>query len=275
MMYQMVCLDLDGTLLNRSRAVSMENRKALIDCLDRGIYIYLVTGRPPCFARWLARQIDPRIRVICSNGAWYQLGSKVVQHPLSSQAVQFLLDILQNSPTTTMFFKNEHHIYTNADHDDRFLYDHLNADLPLEERCHSHTGLSPAQLSDHLDQVVKVLVYEENRPRLQQIYDQIQAYPTLEPTGCAPVGFDVVATGVDKAHAISLVCDDLHLSMEQFICMGDGDNDIQMLQQAGLGVAMGNADDLVKASADVCAPSNDEDGVAWVLRNYCLTTPNT
>ena len=120
-----------------------------------------------------------------------------------------------------------------------------------------------------------MLVYEENRPRLQQIYDQIQAYPTLEPTGCAPVGFDVVATGVDKAHAISLVCDDLHLSMEQVICMGDGDNDIQMLQQAGLGVAMGNADDLVKASADVCAPSNDEDGVAWVLRNYCLTTPNT
>lgn len=59
MMYQMVCLDLDGTLLNRSRAVSMENRKALIDCLDRGIYIYLVTGRPPCFARWLTRQIDP------------------------------------------------------------------------------------------------------------------------------------------------------------------------------------------------------------------------
>ena len=68
MMYQMVCLDLDGTLLNRSRAVSMENRKALIDCLDRGIYIYLVTGRPPCLDVYKRQVLSGRNHFIpCST----------------------------------------------------------------------------------------------------------------------------------------------------------------------------------------------------------------
>lgn len=269
-MYQMICLDLDGTLLNRARAVSARNRNALIECLNRGISVYLVTGRPPCFAKWLARQIDSRIQVICSNGAWYQRNEQVIQHRMSADAVQFLLHILQENPTTTMFFKNAQHVYTNAERDERFLYDHLNAQLPEQDWCDSHTNLSLEQLSCQAHDILKVLVYEEDTERLQQIYQQIQAYTELEPTGCAPVGFDVVACGVNKAKAISEICADRHIPLAQTICMGDGDNDMEMIQQAGLGVAMRNADAQVRACADLCAPTNDMDGVAWVLERYCL-----
>ena len=76
--------------------------------------------------------------------------------------------------------------------------------------------------------------------------------------------------GVSKSARMSRVAERLGVRREETIAMGDGDNDIEMLEWAGLGIAMGNGMPAVKAAADWIAPPVDEDGVAVALRRFVL-----
>ena len=80
-----------------------------------------------------------------------------------------------------------------------------------------------------------------------------------------PYFLEIVPRGIDKARSLERVLHQYSLRREELIAFGDGFNDISMLQYAGIGVAMGNADERVKRAADRIAPSNNEDGIAQVL----------
>lgn len=267
-MYKCICLDLDGTLLSSDKTVSDANRAALLHCLDNGQQVYLVTGRPVGFSYWVAQKIDPRIRIICCNGAWYQLNDQTIQHEISPHGIQAMIDILARFPTVHAFFKSAQDIYTTSAYDARFLYEHINTDLPDHQKCHSHSALPLSALREQAQHILKVLIYETNPQTLLDVRRHLETLPDIRVTGCCSLGFDVVAQGVDKNHAIQSVCMQLHIRPEEVLAIGDGDNDLCMLRSAGLGIAMGNAPAEVQALADVIAPVNDADGVAWALQHY-------
>lgn len=81
---------------------------------------------------------------------------------------------------------------------------------------------------------------------------------------------ELVPLGIDKAKSIDVLLKKLGLTSEQCIACGDGYNDITMIQYAGLGVAMGNAVDEVKAAADIITATNDQDGVAKIIEEYMM-----
>ena len=81
---------------------------------------------------------------------------------------------------------------------------------------------------------------------------------------------EIVPTGVNKAAGLARVAEILGIPREETIAIGDGENDISMLRWAGLGIAMANAPENVKAAADVIAPACDEDGAAWAMEKYLL-----
>ena len=267
-MYKCICVDLDGTLLSSDKTVSEANRSALFHCLDSGQQVYLVTGRPPCFSHWIAQKIDPRVRIICCNGAWYPLNGQTIQHEISPCGIQAMIDILTQFPTVHAFFKSAQDIYTTAAYDAQFLYEHLNADLPPHQQCHSHSALPLSALREQAQHILKVLVYETNPQTLLAVRRHLETLPEIHITGCCALGFDVVAQGVDKHLAIQSICTQLGIHPKEVLAIGDGDNDFRMLYLAGLGIAMGNAPAQVQALADVVAPPNDADGVAWALQRY-------
>ena len=77
-------------------------------------------------------------------------------------------------------------------------------------------------------------------------------------------------TSIDKARSIAVLSEKLGITREEVAAMGDGYNDLSMIKYAGLGIAMNNAQEPVKAAADYIAPSNDEDGVAIAVERYFL-----
>ena len=81
---------------------------------------------------------------------------------------------------------------------------------------------------------------------------------------------EIITKGINKGLAISWLCDRYGIPIEDTIAIGDSENDIAMIKTAGLGVAMGNAMPLVKQSADYIADTNDNDGVAKVIYEFCL-----
>ncbi len=269
-MYKLICLDLDGTLLGSKSKLSERNRDALIQCLNNEQQVYLVTGRPVCFSHWIARQIDPRIQIICCNGAWYQLSDQLIRHEISDATIASIQAILQRFPSVHAFFKGEHHIYTSSAYDPRFFYDHINPDLPDSQRTLSHFSLSPSILLQKAKCILKVLVYDEDPNVMSDLRTQIERLGGVHVMGYCNISFDIVAQSVDKSIAIRKVCAQHNIPMEQVLAIGDGENDLQMLKQAGLGIAMGNASISLQTQADLIAPSNDEDGVAWALQHYAL-----
>ena len=85
-----------------------------------------------------------------------------------------------------------------------------------------------------------------------------------------PYFLELVPLGIDKAQSLTVLLEKLDMKREEMVAVGDGFNDLSMIQFAGLGVAMANAQDVVKEAADYVTLSNEEDGVAAVVEKFLL-----
>jgi len=113
------------------------------------------------------------------------------------------------------------------------------------------------------------------RPQLDRIRDEIERRGLgLSSVLSGPEYLEVTAQGVSKGRALRSVAEFLGVPMDQVLVIGDAPNDISMLTEAGLAVAMGNAPPEVQAAATVVAPTIQEDGVAWALRRFVLSPLN-
>ena len=101
--------------------------------------------------------------------------------------------------------------------------------------------------------------------------EQIRQHdPSLHVVFAFPTCLNVSRAGVNKGTAVAWLANYLQIPLSRVVTIGNQDNDICMFEVAGLSVAVGNAAPEVRAAADVVAPSNDEGGVAWVLREFVL-----
>ena len=97
-------------------------------------------------------------------------------------------------------------------------------------------------------------------------YNAVKDLPVFLTDGGWAIDLEVMSRDTDKGVALKALASRLGIPREQVLAMGDSGNDCAMLRYAGIGAAMGNASELAKKAADVIAPSNREDGVAWMLR---------
>lgn len=266
---RLIALDLDGTLLVNKK-ISEKNIQTLRSCIEKGIQVVLVTGRPYCFTKMLARKIDESVGVIAANGAIYEIGTHYMEKTLDNAVIPVLVDILKKYPSAHAFFKGKHEFYTHEPYDDRFLYDHMNDIFSEESRVHSNVNLSFDELKKQTKDILKILVYDFNEQMLSELRKEIECVVNICVTDYQKISFDVNAAKVDKGVAIDEVLQKLHIDHSQVMAFGDGNNDIPMFQRAGMSVAMGNASDEVKAYCDFITDDYREDGVANAIMKFIL-----
>lgn len=267
----LIGIDLDGTLLREDQSVSERNRRVLKTCLDQGVQIYLITGRPYCFSRHIAHQIDDRIQVISSNGGIYEIGNRLIQHTIDAPVLAQVIDILQDSDMKA-FFKGRHEFYTHEPYDRRFLYDHDNDKYQEGMKVHSTTDLSWSELKKQVHDIVKVLVYHMDEAQLLKARKRIGCLEHIEVTDYQRISFDINAKRVNKGNIIRQVLQEYGYTKDQFMAIGDGNNDIPMFEEAGIRVAMGNAQDQVKACCDYVSSDYMQDGVAEAIEHFITLT---
>lgn len=260
----MVCLDLDGTLLNRSGDITDRNRESLQLSLEQGLAVYFVTGRPYCFARSLADTVDKRIGVIACAGACYEEGGRLVTKELSGETIRSFTDALALSGAHA-FFKGLTRFYTHDAYDGRFLYDHHNSWFSAGLQVQSFTELSWQDLKEQACHIHKILVYGREREGLMALAAHTQRIPHAQVSWYRDISFDVTAEGTDKGIAVEQVRRGLGLTKEQVLAIGDAWNDLPMFRSAGRAIAMGNAAREVKEICHEVTGTNEEDGVAQVL----------
>jgi len=103
---------------------------------------------------------------------------------------------------------------------------------------------------------------------LAGIRKELAGWGTLELTWSVPINIEISVKGVTKENGVREICKRLGITMEDVIAFGDSDNDLCLLRAAGMGVAMGNAEEHVKAAADAITRTNNEDGVAHAVREF-------
>ena len=97
--------------------------------------------------------------------------------------------------------------------------------------------------------------------------ERLNQMPEIAVTSAIPENLEINAAGASKGGALKRLAEQLHIDIEETMAFGDGENDISMIMAAGCGIAMGNAENSVKAAADYVATSNNEAGVAAAIRH--------
>ncbi len=265
----LIALDLDGTLMQHDTTITVENKKAVLECLRQGIYVYAVTGRPYSFARMIADSIHKDVRVVAANGGIYEQNGHCIEQPIDPYALTHLIDLAQRYQVS-LFLKGKRDYFSNVPYDPRFLYDNMNERFRKDLQVRSFANLPAKQLKQQAHDILKILAYHED-PEIMNAYRQaLESAELVTITDYRPISFDITAKHVDKGTVLSKICTDLQLEKQQIMACGDANNDQAMFQASGWRVAMSNASPSVQQQCDAVADNSDGCGVARAIHQFVL-----
>ncbi|WP_280667355.1 MULTISPECIES: HAD family hydrolase [unclassified Kitasatospora] len=257
---QLICTDLDGTLLDSRGELSPGSLEAIATAQRSGIAVVCVTGRPVRDALKLTRRYGLTGPVVCSNGAVAvdaETGSPLLCRGFDPAECASVVSVLQAAmPGLVMGVESIGGLYLEKEFAD------------LVQDCWPHQPVSSARAAIHPDDpVVKLLAIhgELTTEALERAIVDLVG-DRLEVTRSTGRFVELSARGVDKGQALHWLTEHLSVPVARTAAVGDMPNDIPMLHAAGLAAAVANAHPLVRDAAQVVLPSNDDDGVAALIR---------
>ena len=271
---KIIALDLDGTLLDSEKRLSEENRRALEQAADKGIEIVPTTGRIYAIIPEVVRKLPFINYAITVNGAeLYDVRNDRVlaKNELPWEKAVEIMQYLDGFDVVYDCYQNGGGYMTKAYLDK--VGDYLTSDYFKEIYAKSRTpvpelkaylqekgdGVQKLQFCTK-DQALRAFLLED----LQERFDGVAVSAALSFNG------EINDEKGHKGGALTKLCKHLGCTMENVMTIGDGANDITMLQMAGLSVAMENAAPEVKAAAKYVTASCDENGVAQAIHKFCL-----
>lgn len=268
-MYKLVCVDLDGTLLDSHQQVSSVNKEAIRKALNQGIEVAIVSGRPNCFTTRIINQIDPRMGHITFNGAYYRIGDKTNSFPIRFDTVKAIASIAQKY-NIRMYFKNKNlGIVTKSDLGFQDYDQYKEQTAPKDRIDYYYNVDAVAYFEEHTMDVLKIFTRDSDFEGIRKVGEEIKKLPGVHFFDYGEY-FEVSSDETSKGKAILKVAAQLNIKPEEIVCIGDHFNDASMFEVAGLSIAMKNAPQKVQEMCDALTLSNDCDGVAYALDTYVL-----
>lgn len=267
--YTVLVTDLDGTLLDHHGQLPEANIQALRRCADQGITLVLATGRNLTITRPIAAAIDRGLFLILQDGCLlihYPSLQVLAYYNLPRPLAQAVYDIFRAEKLSVMLFDP----LPNGEH---FILCENGPFSPglaayLQTKSGQYTCQDPAQL---LTTPFSKIVTIDHQARINSVYQRLQTTlpdARILQTEAARLQawfLEVGSAQASKLQALQRLLGQLKRDWSEVIAIGDAESDIEMIQAAGLGVAMGNASERVKAVADRVISSNAEAGLARFL----------
>ncbi len=269
MKYKMIVLDVDGTLLTDEQTISARTRATLLKVQQMGVRVVLASGRPTHGVMPLARALELDKNggfVLSYNGAQIihvPTGERVFERRIDPQFMAYLERGARKRGFTIFTYREDRIVTSNAQNVHVQHEAKLNG-MRVEEAANwaEAVDFSPCKVMLVSDDEAALVGLEEHwRRRLAGVLDVLRSEDYY---------LEVVAESVDKSNTLTVLLEKEGIDPTDVVAIGDGVRDVPMLQLAGLGVAMGNAQDSVKACADVVTLTNAEDGVAVALEKAIL-----
>jgi len=279
--FQLIALDIDGTLLNEHKEITSANQEALRIFQEAGGKVVLTSGRIPRSIFWHIQLLDLNTPYAALNGAVIGNGEQIASGVAFSRGV--VLDFLA--------YCQSHDLYSHIYSDQSMVFDtpahwnehwaernlaRLEGQQPPTEWVRRVREYCPALRVDDLvewvkktrEPIYKLAVLSENS--LLETARDLGQIPGLSVTSSDPRNLEICPANVSKGAALRQIAELLAIRPEQIMAVGDNYNDLSLFEVAGLSVAMGNAPERVKQQAQVVTKSNCESGVAWAIHHWAL-----
>ncbi len=255
-MVKYLFFDIDGTLVSfKTHKIPQSAVDAITEAKANGLKVYISTGRPLLFINNLS-QIEHLIDgYITTTGALCVVGQTCFNcHKISNESVRKIIDGANRFHKAAVVVGTDH-IGVLNDSDE--LVEQFRKGLNLD--------FDFAPMSIVMQEPILQISVFFNADEEKAVMDGI--------TDCVssrwhPAFTDITNVSADKGKALLAMAEHEHMRIDETMAFGDGGNDISIIKQAGIGVAMGNASDEVKASADYVTTSVDDDGVKNALAHF-------
>ncbi|MGZ3496529.1 MAG: Cof-type HAD-IIB family hydrolase [Vulcanimicrobiaceae bacterium] len=261
MRFDLIALDLDGTLLDSREQVSARNRRAIRAALDAGIRIVLVTGRGVDTPIRISRELGLNLPVICCHGALTKDfgANRTLGHiPVPMQYAKPMVEYAESHGLSIAIYAEERFYRLEGS---KLLMDDMVG--PAWHEVKSFTDVlhsAPTFIRFLGEESVAAMQHEFGDLPLHFKYES-----WLDFVECA-----VTSRDATKQRALARLCADFQILPERVLAVGDSRNDVPMLRWAGVGVAMGNALPEVREAVRYVTATNDDDGVALAIERFAL-----
>ena len=266
MSYQIIVLDLDGTLTNSKKEITPKTKAALMKIQEEGKIVVLASGRPTPGILHLAEELELQKYggyILSYNGAKIincKTKEIVYNKTLPQESIQVLYDKAKEFGIGILSYSESEIILGNGQDQYNELEAKINR-LPVKEVENFPEYIDfPVNKCLMTGEPEKILKAQE---KLRELFGE-----KLNIFRSEPFFLEIMPSNIDKAYSLQKLLNYLDCEKSQMICCGDGFNDLSMIRYAGLGVAMENAQPEVKNEADFITYSNDADGIAHVIETF-------
>jgi HAD-superfamily hydrolase, subfamily IIB len=272
-MIKLLAIDMDGTLLNEEKHIDTPQKEAVQKAIEAGIKVVLCTGRPlfgvlPVYGELELEKYNLDEYVILNNGCslrkttnWELLDNKEI-----TKEDVIYLDKLRKGYNLDLTVSNDDDYFVVGDkankytiEDGKLVYVDIKP-ISLEEATSGkHTFFKSMYLGEE-EEIQRFK--NDNENLLKDKYDAVLSQIHI---------FEMLPFGTNKAAALKELAEKLGIEREEIMTIGDGNNDVEMLEFAGIGVAMGNGTESAKKAANYVTDTNENHGVAKAIEKYILS----
>ncbi|EIT85870.1 Cof-like hydrolase [Fictibacillus macauensis ZFHKF-1] len=269
MVYRMLVLDIDGTLLRSNFRLDKETREAIDYVKKKGVYVTLATGRNFPSTKKVAKALKLDGYLISQNGGYV---ASSVDHPffeshLSREDTYRMVNILENYNCHIRLVHERYSIGNQVQQKNQLVAKMtLGAGDPLFYPVTFTESLSSHVLEKEITpSKIDVQFFDEKEKESAEKHLKAH-YGGFEFTSSTKCNFEINAPNVTKANALRMLGLKLDITPEEMVTVGDSHNDLEMIEMAGLGVAMGNAPEQVRCAANWVTRTNDQLGVSYMIK---------
>ena len=282
-MYKLIAIDLDGTLLNSYGQISEKNREILNKATEKGVEIVLASGRSTNSVKNLANELINSKYIICGNGSLiYDLQKEEIIYDKfieKKKALQIIKICEQNSIYYNVYTENM--VIAKTLENNVLFYHQENANKPDSKKTKINLVENIYDYINNLnnENILKFTISDKSSIIFNSIIRKLREIRNIDVLDVAHMSRKIIKSGtdevsleyyyteitsenVDKWNAISWLANKLNIDESEIMAIGDNINDKLMIENAGMGVAMGNSAPYIKEIADKVVANNNESGVA-------------
>jgi len=268
MKYKLIAVDIDGTLLNDEFKVSKRTQEAIKKAVEKGIIYVAATGRAMKGAEFVNDMLEKDLPFITYNGATVVMGKsgEVLFNKFIEDSVAREVFDIGYQRGIPMVIWTDNGLWTSSACQQTIDYNkYYGIEINLIDSLDATSG-------SNVFKIFWVGTDEENQLLQAEMRKRFDG--RLNCATSKPEYLEFFSIEAGKEAALEAVGKRYGIDPSEMIAVGDGFNDIPMLEYAGLGVAMGNAPQAVKEASDHTTISNNDDGVAVVIEKFILEVPN-
>lgn len=263
----LIITDIDGTLAVDHQHVSPDTAAALNLAMDAGNPFFVATGRMYALAKIIADQVSDRAGVIGANGAVYDFSGQRVHHLLGVEALTQTNNVTTRHGLSAFYFSDDTVYYTQTPPT------FVEAALRVFQPDGLTVGVKQVGTLDNLlkraDRITNgIVISPRDAEGLRRTQEELAATDLMHVSASNHDNMELIPRGIDKSTAVQELQAKTGIPAARTIVFGDGMNDIGMMKQAGISVAMGNAVSAVKEIAAYTTDDNEHDGIAKFLTEY-------